>query len=104
MKIAFDIDKTLWLVDNERGRQIPNIELIAVLKWFYKNGDEVFVWSSGGEDYAREIAEKMDVIDLVTIIEKPDFGGHHPTMDIAFDDIEKNLAKVNILVKSEQLR
>jgi len=99
MKVAFDIDKTLWLVDNERGKNFPNHELVNVLKWFHKNGDEVFVLSTGGEDYAKEIVEKIGIADLVSIITKPDFDKCHPDMDIAFDDSEKNLAKINILVK-----
>jgi len=99
MKIAFDIDNTLWLVNNERGQSEPNANLLNVLKWFYSNGDEVYLWSSGGVDYVKEIAVKLGVVDIVKIIEKPDFGGHHPDMDIAFDDIEKNLARINILVK-----
>jgi len=101
MKIAFDIDKTLWLVDNERGKSFPNDELVNVLKWFHKNGDEVFVWSTGGEDYAKEIVEKIGVAKLVSVITKPDFGKRHPDMDLAFDDSEKNLAKINVLVKND---
>lgn len=99
MKIAFDIDGTLWLVNNEKGKSEPNTHLLEVLKWFVANGDEVYLWSSGGVEYVKEIAGKLGIIDIVKIIEKPDFGGHHPDMDIAFDDVEKNLAKTNILVK-----
>ena len=73
MKVAFDIDKTLWLVDNERGKNFPNHELVNVLKWFHKNGDEVFVWSTGGEDYAKEIVEKIGIADLVSIITKTNY-------------------------------
>jgi len=101
MKIAFDIDNTLWLVNNAKGRSEPNQELLAVLKWFCGNNDEVYIWSSGGVEYAKEIADKLGVGGLVQCIEKPDFGGHHHDMDIAFDDKEKNLAKINILVKNQ---
>ena len=102
MKIAFDIDQTLWLVKPELGKSVPNDDLIQVLKWFHKNGDDVVVWSSGGIDYVKEISSKLGIADMVKIIEKPDFGGHHPDMDIAFDDVETNLAKTNILVKREK--
>lgn len=102
MKVAFDIDKTLWLVDNERGKSFPNDDLVNVLKWFHKNGDDVFVWSSGGEDYAKEIVEKIGIADLVSIITKPDFGKRHPDMDLAFDDSETNLAKMNVLVSNNE--
>ena len=67
MKIAFDIDQTLWLVKPEFGRSVPNDDLIPVLKWFYKNGDEVFLWSSGGIEYTVEIATKLGIVDMVKI-------------------------------------
>ena len=102
MKIAFDIDGTLWLTNQKEGREKPNNKLLEVLKWFCANGEEVYLWSSGGVEYAKEIAGKLGVADLVKFLEKPDFGGHHPDMDIAFDDSEKNLAKTNVLVKYEQ--
>ena len=101
-KIAFDIDGTLLVTNQKMGRTEPDQELLAALKWFYKNGDEVFLWSSGGVEYAKEIAEKLGITAMVKIIEKPDFGGHHPDMDLAFDDVEKNLAKTNILIRREK--
>ena len=52
-------------------------------------------------DTIIEIAGKLGVKEMVKFIEKPDFGGHHPDMDLAFDDVEKNLAKTNILVKDQ---
>ena len=102
MKIAFDIDGTLWLTNHKEGKEEPNRLLLEVLRWFVANGDEVYLWSSGGVEYAKEIAGKLGVKEMVKFIEKPDFGGHHPDMDLAFDDVEKNLAKTNILVKRSE--
>ena len=58
MKIAFDIDNTLWVMNN-RNIQEPNELLLQVLRWFCANGDEVHLWSSGGIDYVKEVAEKL---------------------------------------------
>ncbi len=98
MKIAFDIDGTLLIVDHTNGRSVVNESLLNVLRWFHENGDEVYLWSSGGVEYAKEIAGKLNISDLVEVIEKPDFGQRHPDMDLAFDDVETNLAKTNIKV------
>lgn len=113
MKIAFDIDDTLWKIvryiddkGHKAGRQVPDYDLIQVLRWFYNNGDEVFIWSAGGMDYAKTIAEKLGLIDMVTIIpkmhtDKEGKGTGMPLMDIAFDDCESRLAKVDIRVKRD---
>ncbi len=98
MRIAFDIDNTLWLVDHANGRSVANENLLNVLRWFCANGDEVYLWSSGGVEYAKEIAGKLNIADLVKILEKPGFGERHPDMDLAFDDVETNLAKTNVKV------
>lgn len=41
----------------------------------------------------KRLPTKLGIIDIVKIIEKPNFGGHHPDMDIAFDDVEKKFGK-----------
>ena len=118
-KIAFDIDDTLYkiikvdrvLADNltmkDGGfKQVPDYDLISVLRWFYNNGDEVFVWSAGGIDYARQWVEKFGLSEMVTVMRKMNTdkegkGTGMPIMDIAFDDCETKLAKVDIRVKRE---
>jgi len=112
MKIAFDIDDTIWKVDRKHKRQVPDYDLIQVLRWFANNGDDVFVWSAGGLDYAQTIVDKLGFTDIVKVIPKNSAGqtwngsSHGPEedvpMDIAFDDCETNLAKVDILVKREK--
>lgn len=96
--VAFDIDDTLWKVRvrGNKGDQIPDYDLIQVLRWFYENGDKVIVWSAGGIDYALKIAEKLGIDEMVTVVEK----GSIKT-DIAFDDRETKLGKVDIQVKRE---
>lgn len=93
MKICFDIDDTLYKIRLDRRDQVPDYDLIQVLRWFHKNGDEVFVWSAGGIDYAETFVKKFGLDDLVTVVTK---GSFKP--DIAFDDCETNLAKVDVRI------
>ena len=102
-RIAFDIDDTLWKIDKEARRQVPDYDLIAVLRWFYNNGDSVFVWSAGGTDYAQTIVNNLGLDKMVKVIPKISSGGQlkkrYEEIDIAFDDCETLLAKVDIRVK-----
>lgn len=107
VRIVFDIDDTLWKIErDEEGkmlRQVPNYDLISVLRWFHNNGDKVFVWSAGGADYAQTIVDKLGLSKLVTVITKINSAKllekRYEGMDIAFDDCETNLAKVDIRVQ-----
>ncbi len=111
IRVAFDIDDTIWKVDRKHRIQVPDYDLINVLRWFANNGDEVFVWSAGGIDYAQTIVDKLGLTDLVKVIPKNSGGvvwrGHSSKpeddvgMDIAFDDCDTNLAKVDIKVKRD---
>lgn len=104
MKVAFDIDDTLWKCTypyNEKlGRkylkQVPDYDLIQVVRWFAGNGDEVYFWSSGGTDYCQLIIGNLGLNDLGKVVVK---GSIHP--DIAFDDQETMLAKVDVQVRRE---
>jgi hydroxymethylpyrimidine pyrophosphatase-like HAD family hydrolase len=100
MKIAFDIDGTL-IVPGKNFRQVPNYPLIQVMKWFIANGDDVFVWSGGGIDYAQTIVDRLGLTGSVKVIEKVNFGdcSNPHNIDISFDDCETKLAKVDVLVK-----
>jgi hypothetical protein len=94
MKIAFDIDDTLWKVRyTPRLNQVPDYDLIQVLRWFHSNGDEIYYWSAGGVDYCRTITAKLGLDDYGLCVEK---GSLMP--DIAFDDQSVTLGKVNVRV------
>ena len=106
MKIAFDVDDTLWMVVRDKknpsyGRQVPDYDLIQVLKWFYNNGDTLYIWSAGGVEYAQQIAEKLGIAHMLTAIPKVALGddSNPYKIDIAFDDCETKLAKVDVLIK-----
>ena len=102
-KIAFDIDNTLAkiVIQNKTLCQIPDYDLIQVLRWFVANGDEVFAWSGGGVDYVKTWLFKLGLQDIVKAIPKVELGETHAEMDIAFDDSETSLAKATILVKRD---
>jgi len=103
MKIAFDVDDTIWKVDKNYHRQVPDYDLIQVLRWFYNNGDDCFVWSGGGIEYAQMIVDKLGLTDLITVIPKVALGdkSNPYKIDIAFDDEETSLAKVDITVRHD---
>lgn len=107
-KIAFDIDHTIWkIVKGNDGKmhQVPDYDLIQVLRWFHANGDEVYIWSAGGVDYAKMIAHKLGFDTFVTVIAKGIYGEPESGLkiDLCFDDEEVNLASVNIRVSREPL-
>lgn len=95
LKVAFDIDDTLWKIRENHQDQVPDYPLIQVLLWFVSNGDKVFVWSAGGVDYAKSIVKRLGLDDVVEVIMKE----KRDDIDIAFDDAETNLGKVDVPIK-----
>ena len=98
MKIAFDIDDTLIVpaVATGNDRDTPNYETIAILKWFQKQGYEIILWSGSGIDWAQTWGEKLGLQPFtVRTKEKASWG----EVDIAFDDCDVDLGKVNVKVK-----
>jgi len=95
MKIAFDVDDTL-LVPSVAGfaRDTPNYETIALFKWFQAQGNHMIIWSGSGIDWAKTWSEKLGLdADEFPVKEK------RGDVDIAFDDCDVDLAKVNVKVK-----
>lgn len=95
LKIAFDVDDTLIIpsVAGGFGRDTPNYENIAILRWFQAQGHQIIIWSGSGIDWAKTWAEKLGLEAEIRIKEKSE------DIDIAFDDCDVELAKVNIKVK-----
>lgn len=89
--VSFDVDGTLIHQIGEK-EDTPRYEIIALLHFFVNNGDEVYVWSGSGIDYAMRWCKKLG-LNGITIIEK---GSLKP--DVVFDDEEVKLGKVNIKV------
>jgi len=96
MKIAFDVDDTLIIPSVATGLDIntPNYDTIAIYKWFQIQGFYMIIWSGSGIDWATRWAEKLGLQpNEIRVKEKSD------DIDIAFDDCEVDLARVNIRVK-----
>lgn len=102
MNIAFDIDDTLIVPSVARedngGRDTPNYDTIAIYKWFQSQGHKMFLWSGSGTDWAQTWGEKLGLAPF-TVIPKTIFNGIQAEIDIAFDDCDVDLAKVNVKVK-----
>jgi hypothetical protein len=95
MKIAFDVDDTLIVPSILTGNMdVPHYETIALYKWFQSQGCHMIVWSGSGIDWATRWAEKLGLqADEIRVKQKCE------DIDIAFDDCEVDLAKVNVKVK-----
>jgi len=96
MKVAFDIDDTLIIPSVATGsdRDLPNYVVIPIYKYFQSIGCEMILWSGSGVDWAKTWGEKLGLTPFeVRIKEKCQ------DIDIAFDDCEVDLAKVNVRVK-----
>ena len=92
IRIAYDVDGTL--IKKTDNGDVPRYEVIQSLKFFIECGHTVFIWSGGGEEYARGWAMKLGLLPDVRIIGK----SRNYEIDIAFDDHAVDLAKVNIIV------
>lgn len=96
MKVAFDIDDTLIVPAVATGfdRDTPNYDTIALYKWFQAQGYEMILWSGSGMDWTQTWGEKLGLAPF-TVRRKE----KSEDVDIAFDDCEVDLARVNVRVK-----
>jgi phosphoserine phosphatase len=96
MKIAFDIDDTLIIPAVATGldRDTPNYENIAIYKWFQSQGHTMILWSGSGSDWAKTWGEKLGLQPFVVSVKEK-----YESIDLAFDDCDVDLAKVNVKVK-----
>jgi phosphoserine phosphatase len=92
--VAFDVDDTLIVpsVATGYGRDTPNYDTIAMFKWFQAQGHHMIIWSGSGVDWAKTWAEKLGL--EAEIRRKGDI-----EVDIAFDDCDVKLGKVNVKVR-----
>ena len=96
MKIAFDIDDTLIIpsIASGFGNDTPNYSIIALYKFFQRQGFSMVLWSGSGIDWAKTWGEKLGLQPFeVRIKQKSE------DIDIAVDDCDVDLGKVNIKVK-----
>lgn len=88
--VCFDVDGTLIVLVGER-EDTPRYDVIAFFKALETFGFEMFIWSGGGMDYAERWMRKLGL--QAQIVPKGSF-----TPDLAIDDEEVKLGKVNIRV------
>lgn len=96
MRVAFDVDDTLIIPSVATGldRDTPNYETIALYKWFQSQGHYMIIWSGSGIDWAKNWADKLGLVpNEIRVKQKSE------DVDIAFDDCDVNLGKMNIRVK-----
>lgn len=95
LTIAWDVDDTLIVPCIVTGfdDDCPNYDTIAVFRWFQAQGHEMIIWSGGGIDYAKRWAEKLGLEAEIREKMKSE------DIDIAFDDCDVDLGKVNVKVK-----
>lgn len=101
LNIAFDIDDTLWKIRYKQKDQVPDYDLIQVLRWFHANGENIYFWSAGGIDYCQRIVNKLGLDELGKVIGKKGWDDKEgdPIMDIAFDDApEIAIAKLHVII------
>jgi len=92
IKVAFDVDGTILL--DERHMDLfdtPNYPVIQLFKLFESFGCEMYIWSGGGKSYAIRWMQKFGL--KATVVDKGSF-----VPDIAIDDEDVKLGKVNIKV------
>jgi hypothetical protein len=89
VRVAFDIDGCLL---SPKG--MMRNKVFKLIKLFKDNGDDVILWSGGGAEYANRIRYKFNLIDIVRSHTKDKSLG----VDIAFDDKNVKLGKVNIKI------
>ena len=93
LTVAFDIDDTL-IVPGEAtglGRDTPNYETIAIYRWFQAQGHSMILWSGSGVDWARTWGEKLGLVPFTVRMKQKS-----EDIDMAFDDCDVDLAKVNV--------
>lgn len=99
LTIAFDVDDTLLVPsvvmgNGVSGDNVPNYEVIAIFRFFQAQGHRMIIWSGSGCDWAKRWGEKFGLEPFeVRMKQKCD------DIDIAFDDCDVELAKVNVKVR-----
>jgi hypothetical protein len=95
MKIAFDIDDTLIIPSViTEDRDVPNYDTITIYNWFQAQGNQMILWSGSGIDWAQTWGEKLGLQPFTVQKKEKDL-----SIDLAFDDCNVDLAKINIKVK-----
>ena len=69
--VFVDVDDTL--VRSVGAKRIPMPNVVARIRELHKQGVALYLWSSGGADYARTSAKELDIEHcFVDFLPKPD--------------------------------
>lgn len=95
--VCFDVDGTLIYQTGDKGmpgsiEDTPRYDVISIYKLLEALGCKMYIWSGGGIDYAERWRDKLGLLKAKVVAK----GSFVP--DIAFDDMEVTLGKVNIKV------
>ncbi len=74
--VFVDVDDTL--VRSVGSKRLPMPNAIAAIKAMHQRGDQLYLWSSGGGDYARASAQELGIEHC--------FLGFLPKPDVYVDD------------------
>lgn len=74
--IYVDVDATL--IRTSGAKQIPIVRAVEYVKRKHMEGYALYLWSRGGADYARGVAETLGIAEL--------FQAFLPKPDVVFDD------------------
>lgn len=91
LTVAFDVDSTLITQDPTTGRDVPNHKVLDLFRTYSDLGCQMVIWSGSGEDYAEQWRDKLGL--QATILRKGSV-----TVDIAVDDQQVVLGKINIQI------
>lgn len=112
--VAWDVDDTLIIPSVVTGaRDVPNYDTIAIFRWYEAQGCRMVIWSGSGVDWAKTWAEKLGLkaeiwpkqagTSICSVHKYPDRNcgicSSRHIVDIAFDDCDVDLGKVNVKVK-----
>lgn len=68
--VYIDIDDTL--IRSFGSKQIPITHSISHLKKLFNNGFEIYLWSSGGEEYCKNVAKNLGIYEYIkSFLPKP---------------------------------
>ena len=69
--VFIDVDDTL--VRSAGTKRIPMPAVVNRVRELHRQGDALYLWSSGGADYARSSAIELDIADcFLAFLPKPD--------------------------------
>lgn len=57
----FDIDGTLLTEEGD-----PNPRVLTLLSYLHRHGARIYLWSAGGDDNCRVVAERCGITHLIT--------------------------------------